>query len=393
MKTKFTNVYTIFCCLAVLLASVSCETEQLNLNDELLLDSESSLLKKDNAKTPEFEFCNFTANEVKLIAGQFTEVGEVTVEEDGDNYKITYMITVDGYCISETHLSVVSDPSDFPLSGGGNPKNGHFEYSDSHDCVSSVEYLVPKGDGPYIAAHAVVNCVTDTTSENNFGLNLPDEVSFCVTNKAPDTENGYFVINIADGNSLSGELLDAWCVDYESSLKDGECVDVAKVFSTYENIPNDAFVNNGPFDVQGINDEINYIINYDFVGKPYLDTDETFIMGDVQLALWSLIEGNSAEQLYNWMDEPEILGDISLDRVTEIINMAIQNNGYVPGCDGKVAIILIPQDGKQPVIIPRDLFCNTGDCEETAWGAANGEGCEFPGNNWATYFQYGPNGD
>ncbi|HEY5689482.1 MAG TPA: hypothetical protein VIS27_14350, partial [Yeosuana sp.] len=52
--------------------------------------------------------------------------------------------------------------------------------------------------------------------------------------------------------------------------------------------------------------------------------------------------------------------------------------------------ILILDDGvHQPVIIPFPIECNEiGDCEETALGAANGEGCNFPGSNWAPYFEY-----
>ncbi|MDY2587105.1 hypothetical protein [Winogradskyella aquimaris] len=319
-----------------------------------------------------------------LYAGQNMLVGEVTVEVVEDNYLITYGVFSAQYCLTETHLSVVETPSDFPINGGGNPKIGQFEYSDSHDCVSSVSYTVPVSKGTYIAAHAVVNCVEDNSASNDFGFNLPGEVSFCVTNKAPNTENSYFEITVAEGNSLSGVNLEAWCVDYESSLNNGQCVDIAQVYSTYDDIPNEAFVNNGPFDVQGINDEINFILNYSFVGQQYLETNETYIMGDVQLAIWSLIEGNTAEQLYNWMTQPQILGDISLDRVAEIISIATQNDGYVPSCGEYVAIILIPQDGKQPVIIPKEVICNEGDCDETAWA----DGCDFPGNSWATYFHY-----
>jgi len=370
MKTKFTNVYTIFCCLAILLASVSCETEQLNLNDDLSLDAESSLLKKGNAKTsPVFgEDCDFEYNAdtgVTLWAGQFTDVGDVTVTDDGTNYTITYNITEPGWCITETHLSVVNNPSDFPLSGGGNPKNGHFEYSGSHDCESSVEYLVPMDRGQYIAAHAVVVC---KSSSDEFTANiesLPMTLPVCVTDKGDG--DSYFDINIGGDSFLAGDY-NAWCIDLYKNLANGECFD-ANVFSLYdENLPE-------VVKIPGNIGAVNWIVNQDFISQGY-----TF--GEIQWAIWELLETNNDVDFC-------CLGTWDEKNGNDIVEMAKDHKDFEPSCGELLGIAILPtEDDIQPVMITIPIPCDY-DCEETAWGAANGEGCEFPGNNWATYFTYG----
>ena len=98
----------------------------------------------------------------KLWAGRnHEEVGLVLVDwEDEDTLRITYE-TVEGCYLIETHLAVVNDPDDFPMTNSGNPKIGHFPYANYHDPpVTEFTYYVDvEGEGEfYIAAHAVVCC-------------------------------------------------------------------------------------------------------------------------------------------------------------------------------------------------------------------------------------------
>ena len=79
----------------------------------------------------------------------------------------------------------------------------------------------------------------------------------------------------------------------------------------------------------------------------------------------------------------------------EVEEIARQNGeGFVPGCNEVCLVIFIPKEGiTQPVMIPLPVDCETGDCEETAWGrnsADSNDNCgNMPGGNWATYFVYG----
>ncbi len=100
--------------------------------------------------------------ESELWAGRdHNKVGMVTVDWwDGDTLRIKYE-TDEGCYLVETHLAVVTDPNDFPMTKSGNPKIGHFPYATEHDpAVTEVTYYVDvSGLGPfYIAAHAVVSC-------------------------------------------------------------------------------------------------------------------------------------------------------------------------------------------------------------------------------------------
>jgi len=111
-------------------------------------------------------------------------------------------------------------------------------------------------------------------------------------------------------------------------------------------------------------DLINWIINQDFVGQGY----SAFA---VQSAIWSLL-----------LNDYEAVGGAAT------IAAAAQANGegFMPGCNQFVGIILLPRYGEvwyQPVLIPRPVPCyEMGD--ETVW--AKGKG--FPGSNWSMYFCY-----
>jgi hypothetical protein len=98
-------------------------------------------------------------------------VGQVLVDYACGTITVTYE-TVGCWRLVETHLMVVDDPADFPLTKKGNPKIGHFTYAGEHDPMETeVTYVVPvTGSGPfYIAAHAVVYCVCNEQSETAWG--------------------------------------------------------------------------------------------------------------------------------------------------------------------------------------------------------------------------------
>ena len=130
-------------------------------------------------------------DQAALIAGQHTVVGyaTVTLDESGENYIVTYNITDSGYCLTSTHVSVVSgNPSNFP-NNNGNPPPGQFEFKtpdpDSMGC-SGATYTIPVSKGNYFAIHGVVNCVGDEGDEvlgTNLD-NLPATANACVDSKA-----------------------------------------------------------------------------------------------------------------------------------------------------------------------------------------------------------------
>jgi hypothetical protein len=121
---------------------------------------------------------------------------------------------------------------------------------------------------------------------------------------------------------------------------------------------------------------VNWILNQDFVGKESTCNGK-FTFGDVQKAIWEVIEDDE------WDGEP--VGVWKQCRINEIVAAAYANGDeYVPRCGDFLAVILDPvnpEDG-QLCIIKVPITCSE-SCE-TAWN----KGLDFPGGNWAMYFNY-----
>jgi hypothetical protein len=360
---KINKLATILVVACLSLFHVSCENG--NSSEEELINAISAK-GKNNAKASS----NFTfdgeclKSTTNLIAGQNMVVGTVDVVEDGTNYNITYNVNI-GWCLTETHLDVEESPANFPMTNSGNPKNGQFEYSSTHACASSYTYVVPKSEGTFIAAHAVVSCEPFTLE--SIAESLPEEVNACTTAKGLNANNAYFDITLNDSN-LKGDYI-AWCVDADKSLNADECFD-ADVYSSYEELPQ------GEFEFPENFDLVNWIMNQNIIGSPS-PSGGNYTFGDVQQAIWGLVDSRI---------EPSctFCGPWATSKAQEIIDLAkLNGEGFVPECGQVFAIILIPQNNRQSLVIPYTLPCN--ECEETAWG----QGCDFPGNNWSMYFQYG----
>lgn len=386
MKKQLINYSKLLLLTVLFVGAYGCQTEQLNLNDEMITANAKGKKNKaaNNART--FSECTSVYQTTDLYAGQHILVGNVSVEVVGDNYHITYNITDDGYCLTSTHLSVVSDPNDFPMTNKGNPKNGHFEFSGTHDCVSTFTYEVPTSKGNFIAAHAVVNCVVSGESSDTAAeLVLPDSVNVCITDKASPTNPlaSYFNITIAEGNSLSGDHL-AWCLDWLRGLDNGTCFD-GGVYSSYDSeaiaminqAAIDAYTGSNPFGGPLFNKTenfgaMNWLMNQDLSAYNY---------ADVQFAIWKMVEQAFTNDVFG--------ADFDDTNGMALYNMAMEHNDFVPGCDEFEIVIIVDHNyGLQPIFVLVPVPCDTpepGDCDETAWAA----GCDFPGNNWATYFQYG----
>lgn len=353
-------------CIISLIGFMACENSPEIV--DALIESEDALTEKGKPKALVFDgICDYETT--NLIAGQNTVVGTVEVTVVADNYNITYSV-IEGWCISETHLDVAELPEDFPMTNSGNPKNGHFEYSNSHDCINTFTYVVPISEGTYIAAHAVVNCTDNTSSLDDFAASLPETLNACTTEKGVDAVDSYFNVTVSN-SSLVGDY-DAWCVDFESSLN-VQCFD-ADVYSSYETLPEGIFANPDNFDL------VNWIVNQDFVGETSPGQGGAYTFSDVQIAIWEIIENKNCTDSFC-----AYVGDFDLVRIDEIVDMAMANGeGFVPECGDLISIVLVPQEDLQSVIVSIPLPCNEGECEETAWG----EGCGFPGNNWSMYFHY-----
>ena len=182
---------------------------------------------------------------------------------------------------------------------------------------------------------------------------LPTQLSYTVVpDKGSDTDASYADITFTnnDSNQVFKNLtIDGYCLDAESPLSAGVEY-TANVYSSYEQLPDSlTYQGSGPNEGVIFNpdslDIINWIINQNFEGRE-LSGLGTVTSGDVQTAIWSLIDdGGTAGQL----------GPVDQDRVDEIVSLAQSNGvGFSPSYDyenyfgeqvtGKMAVILAPED-------------------------------------------------
>ena len=315
---------------------------------------------------------------VNLIAGggggSGFLVGHVHVWNDADYLYVKYVVNNSDFCISETHVHVATSMSDIPQKNG-NPIPGHFEYSGMHECpLLNHTYQIPiswsAGQTLYIAAHGVVQTMTGYSMDLvGFIAALPDQVSMMVTRQGFGLPS-YFDVTIAGGSILDG-MYDSFCLDTDHGMIQNQWL-IANVFSSYETLPA------GLLEYPENLDLINYIINQNYIGQPS-PSGGFYTWGDIQKAIWQLVE-----------DDPtgDWVGEWSQARVDEILADAFANGeGFVPGCNEWIAIILAPvynQQILQILFIQVQVPCIPSYESDTAWA----EGFDFPGKNWAMYFAY-----
>ncbi|GGZ93842.1 hypothetical protein [Algibacter mikhailovii] len=365
MKTNPFNYLKIIFLSLLLIIAYSCETEQVDYDEASLSELDKKAKRIEASSVITFDKCDQTYQTTDLLAGQNILVGNISVVIVGDNYEISYNITNNDYCLTSTHLSVVVNTGDFPMTKKGNPIPGQFEYKENHDCVTSYTYEVPTSKGLFIGAHAVVNCVDDVTSDS-FNYSLPNQVNVKVNAKG--VPNSYFNIEIATSNILSGEF-DAWCVDQDASLNSNESF-IGDVYSSYEPLPVNKFENAQNFGA------VNWLMNQNFIGTEASETLGNYTFGDIQIAIWKLVDDSVCVDC-------DYTGPYNNERIDMLVALALEQTDFVPSCGENVVILLVPTDNKQTIFVTIPAPC--GNCSETAWGA----GCDFPGNNWFTYFKYG----
>jgi len=105
----------------------------------------------------------YPQQKVDLIAGQYTDVGDVTVWREGDNLYVKYAITEDSCALTETYLAVANSLDGIPKTKTGNPIPGQFACKMEHNPpVAEYTYTIDVAgwvaETKYIAAHAVVAC-------------------------------------------------------------------------------------------------------------------------------------------------------------------------------------------------------------------------------------------
>ncbi len=254
---------------------------------------------------------------------------------------------------------------------------GLFKYHATHN-PAVTEYIydnIPAGNEGeiYILAHAEVRPVLLWKAyPEAYGEAIPGAAVMNVDYPVAGSTS-YFKTTITNGGILDGTY-NGWCIDVDNVIYSNWDYPV-KVISSYD--PD--FSGLGLVEKPQNMDLVNWILNQNYPGKTAPDMT-TYTYGDVQRAIWELLEDNYSESgLGSW--SPERVGNI-------IAEASAAGEGFVPQCSEKFAVILLPVDMTQPfqlTIAEYPVACQpVCGSPETAWAA----GYDFGGSNWAKYFTF-----
>ena len=300
-----------------------------------------------------------------LIAGQFSDVGDVTfhVYPDGMGgwyLKVTYQTTGDWW-LTEYHVYYGDDPP-------AKSAPGQFPYKGEIDPGTQnwVVDMIPFEEGcRYVAAHGVAEDRSEPISGDEFDLDdFAASLPTCadVDGSHPATmDMAYFDVTVTDA-MLTGDYL-GWCVDTDRQI-DATFSYPADVWSSY-----DPLLPAGLIEYPENLDLVNWILNQDYVKNPSL-CNGNYTYGDVQRAIWELVDDEQSEGG---------LGDWEQCRVDEILNDALMfGEGFIPECGDLVGVILVPVEEcggdwlYQFIIIGVPAECDVTYGDETVWAKADG---------------------
>jgi len=262
------------------------------------------------------------------------KIGEVRVWNDETQLFVKYLITQydpndpsDNWCLTRTRLAVEISVGRIPQHDGS-AVPGRFTYQDNHDCVTEYTYTVPF-PSPSRSRFAIAANASVMRIGGVAGLPylLPSSGKMTVANSPTVPESNYFDITVSEDTFLNG-VHRGWCVDSEHSISSSSVYDV-KFYSSYGPIPA------GLIDHPENLDRVNWILNQGYVGRTSPGGFGVYTAGDVQIAIWSLIDDDNTGDSSTDPSSP--------DRIAEILAAAAASGGgFVPRCDQVVGIILAP---------------------------------------------------
>jgi hypothetical protein len=323
-----------------------------------------------------------------LFADQDMLVGYVDVSNDADNLYVKYVITEDGWCMTETHLHVGTSEADFPKAGRTqNVVPGNFDYKEKHDpCVTVYELeqisLGDWGAGTelYIAAHAVVRDY-DTEQVDDCLVSEAGSDGVLYLEEDPEVP-GYPVGYEEPYQTYSGDLTpsllawthSAWApygiadAEWISSAQFAEDPDnnTWRLFTRTFNFPDNATNITGQLTMNADNAQDAYVN-----GLFALDGSPAVVYGPT-------LPSGGGRHGWDSVESADISGLLQAGS-NELWTMT-RNYGWPGG------VYSNPTGLIYKLCYSYDLITYE---EETAWGATDVRETRFtPRGNWATYFTY-----
>jgi hypothetical protein len=172
------------------------------------------------------------------------------------------------------------------------------------------------------------------------GLAFAEEQTMTVQHL--QNQSSYFKIDVMDSGTLKGSW-PGWCADWDRQIEDNTPYNY-KFYSSYnQNLPA------GLIDKPEFLDEVNWLINQNYVGKNAGGNLGIYTAGDVQLAIWTLIDDN-----FN----TSTVGEFSQARVDKIAANALKyGSNFYPTCRQEIVLVLDPGTPQSTLIeVRRDHF-------------------------------------
>ena len=344
-----------------------------------------------------------------LYAGQDMLVGEVLVWDDCTQLCVEYQLSEDalaeGWLLYETHWAVACDPDEIPQTKKHNPIPGQFPYGNDElegvefyeECISFDDLGVDCGDDLVIAAHAAIEkeeCIPGDSGTDTYVSDATTMVT------AGNVENAVYPYEAVPTDAGSHYGADTWI----------------NQTGTGSWVPAPTWIwESNPVVKPILGDIVWFEKTFNVSGTP--TAGELKIAVDNGYAVWlngkfvgsdNLLQFVGADDVY----DTATLGDLKqayVDTTTWQEVGMFDLTPYLQTGTNTLKILGVneymnPDDGGQPVgtdlLNPGGMafqftvdwevpeVCTTTD-DETAWGAADGQGNEqFDGANWATYFEY-----
>lgn len=346
-----------------------------------------------------------------LIAGggnpkSAIDVGVVTIREDSPGDQTLEVCVETHPWVTKMyllHIHAACAVDEIPQTKKGNPIPGQYEYEFHYpegivDKCVEIDNPDCAGD-PVIAVHAEIKTLVG--GMDIVDSDLPAEVSFQMEGQdnGIDAEASYWDTRILSG-PLAGTVLNGYCVDTDRYIQDGvEYEGVAYSYRDQESLE-------GIIDHPENLDLVAWLINNFHEGSEYPAPDwtesdcgdgpsgaHTVSSGDIQLAIWYLIDDSTAGGL----------GVVNLHWACYMAEMARkEGKGFVPGCEDVFPLVLVPNGTHQrtmgqvtfgevgvPCATYEESACavepyNPDDLPTKQEGFSN----QFDGNNWFTYIVF-----
>ncbi|WP_042702678.1 hypothetical protein [Thermococcus sp. PK] len=290
-----------------------------------------------------------TPERFPLYAGQHTLVGEVLVWNDGENLHVKYTITESGWYLVETHLEVATNLGDIPQTRNGNPIPGHFTYKNESHTFGTTEYTytlpLDGGEILYIAAHAVVMNLIGDGSSWQWATEVIDYKQGTLKDGNPITDPARM-----DPSTTLGDPDDSfYSLGFVNESRGDGWIELGFGYPVY----------NGPGADIAIR-EITY-------GRPnYPEEKADVYVWPLGGSDWVYAGTASNKNEYSYIEIPDYIMYVEKIKLVDSTDKSLHSNN-ADGFDVDAVGV-------------RYLYLG----EETAWAG----GVEFPGKNWARYFNY-----